>query len=228
MHHRFGRGVVGLVAGLAAICLLSLPAAANTKNLAFVNVTGTTPGSITFYNSDEELVTSVAVPSPPGMTCSTEPTTSTNITATLTSSTPSTIGTIAITFTSLCITFGSGTTSWCFYIGMTITGTYTATKTYTSTSSNTTVLKKNTGPTPVCHAVNTAPWCTLSVTGWPVSGIITSTNALPTLNNSDTFTIAGTSAVGSLIASGTATTCGLFIAANNGYVGINGKLHVVH
>jgi hypothetical protein len=227
MRHRLGKGVIGLAACLA-ICLQSLPASANTKNLEFVNVTGTTPGVITVYNADEEALTGIAIPGPAGATCSTDPTTSTAIAATLASSTPATDGTITLTYTNACGAFLSGTTRWCSYTTWTIGGTYDATKNYSSTSVINVILKKNTGTTHNCHSVSTSPWCTAAVTGISVTGLISSAIPLPTLTNSDTATVAATSSTGSLVVSGTATTCGLFIAANNGSVSINAKVHVVH
>src|ERR1044071_8613725 len=70
MRHRVTQGAIGLVAGLATICLLSLPTSATTATLEFVNVTGTTPGSINVFNEDSELVTSIPVPGPTTLTCS--------------------------------------------------------------------------------------------------------------------------------------------------------------
>jgi hypothetical protein len=226
MRHRIGKGAVGLVAGIAAICLLSLPASANTKNLDFVNLTGTTPGNITVYNADDEAVTTVSLPGTAGLTCSTNPTTSTAITATLTGTTT---GTITIVITNSCGAFVSGTNQFCSYLTATLSGTYTATKTYTSTSTGTVsvVLKKNTGTTHNCHSVTTTQ-CTITLTGLTVSGLITSAGALPTLANSDTATVVGSSLTGSLLVSGTAAACGSFIGGNNGSASINAKVHVVH
>jgi hypothetical protein len=223
MRHRLGRGVVGLVAGLAAICLLSLPAAANTKNLAWVNLTGTTPGNLTFYNADDEPVASIPLP---GLPCSTDSTTSTAISTTLTGSTT---GTISVTLTNSCSGFVSGTNNFCSYITATLTGTYTATKTYTSTSTGTVtvLLKKNTGTTLLCHSVTTTV-CTITLTGLAISGSFISNPVLPTLNNSNNITVAGGSPNGSVLVSGTAAACGVFIGANNGSASINAKWHVVH
>jgi hypothetical protein len=118
MRHRCGRGVVGLVAGLAAICLLSLPAAANTGTVDFVNLTGTTPGNITIYDANEEIVTSIAIPGTTGLTCSTDPG---GITVTTTGSTS---GDITIVFTNKCNAFALFG-QWCSYMSGTLTGTYT-------------------------------------------------------------------------------------------------------
>jgi hypothetical protein len=226
MRHRLGRGVVGLVAGLAAICLLSLPASANTKYLEFVNITGTTPGAITIFNEDGDAVVSIAIPGPAGLKCSTDPTFSTPIAATLAGATT---GTIAITMNNRCNPFVAGGINWCSYHNVTMTGTYTATKTYSSASAINEVLRKNVTGTPHnCHNVNSGPWCNIVTTGISVSGIITSSAALPTLTNSDTITINGSSATGTVVVTGTPTTCGIFIAANGGSFSINGRFHVVH
>ena len=232
MRHRFGKGVVGLVAGLAAICLLSLPAAANTGTLEFINSTTGTPGNITVYNADSEPVTVVTVPSPTGLTCSTG---ANGITATTSGSTS---GTITIVFTNNCGSFftGSGTTSvlWCSYMSGTITGTYTHITTGTNSSKHqytsasvdppgiTVVLRKNTGTN--CHSTTTT-FCTITVTGFAVSGFLTSANS-HTLDVSDTATVIGNSPLGSVVVTGTATACGLFIGANDGHTSINAHLHV--
>jgi hypothetical protein len=227
MRHRLGKGVVGIVAGFATIGLLSLPAAANTKNIEFVNLTGTTPGNITVFNADDEPVTTMALPGTAGLTCSTNSTTSTAMDIFLSGT--ATTGVISIYMTNRCGAFVSGTNQFCSYLTAVINGTYTATKSYTSSSLGTVavVLKKNTGTTHNCHSVTTTN-CTLTMTGLSVSGIIGSIGALPTLANSDVATMAGSSPNGSLLVSGTASACGLFIGGNNGSASINVKVHVVH
>jgi hypothetical protein len=234
MRHRVAKGVVGLAAGLAAICLLSLPTAAATATLEFINLTGTTPGTITVFNADEEEVTSIPVPGT-GETCSTGSTDIT-VTTTGTSSTTSGSGTIHIDLTSLCSVFYAGSTWWCSHIVGGFSGTWThsttSTNTFTSNPGSTTgtstplvvQLRKNTGTSPDCHSVTTT-FCTITIYPFAVSGIITSPGM--ELATSDTATVAGSNFPGDLSVSGTATTCGIFIAANNGSASINAKVHVV-
>jgi hypothetical protein len=248
MRHRFGKGVVGLVAGLAAICLLALPAPAAdfSATIAFISsTTGTVPGNITVYNADEEPVTSIPVPGT-GLTCSTG---STNLTvavtgaSTQTSTPPSTSGsgTISILFTNYCGSFttGSGTTlvRWCAFMTGHIRGTWTHTATSTSTfASNissttppypplTVILRKNsTTGTHDCHTLHTGS-CTITIGNLPIAGIINSPSMH--LVVSDTAIFSGASNVNDLVVTGTAGDCGLFIGANNGSASITAHVHVV-
>jgi hypothetical protein len=222
MRHRLGRGVTGVVAGLAAICLLSLPAAANTATLTFVNVTGTTPGTITLLNADDDPAFNLPLPGPAGVSCSTG---TTAVSTTLTGGGSS--GDISLTFTSNCSAFTLGTNQFCAFMSGSFTGTWLSNGSYTSTTGTTAItvlLRKNTGTTHNCHTVTTT-FCTVSVDGITLGGTITSANALPTLADSDTATVTGSSGNGTLLVSGNATTCGLFIGANNGSVAINAKVH---
>jgi hypothetical protein len=235
MHHRLGKGVVGLIAGVASICLLALPAPADeTASIEFVSsTTGTQPGNITIYNPDEEALTSIPLPTP-GPPCSTGASTPT-LTVTGSSSTTSGSGTIAIAFTNQCKTFttGSGTTlvQWCRFT----TGTWSGTWTHSATSANTfdsdiltpgftVTLRRNTGTTHSCHSVANN-FCTMSFGDLPISGTINSPGM--ELASSATVTFSGqTPAVGDLLVTGSATDCGIFIAANNGSLSVNAHVHV--
>jgi hypothetical protein len=234
MRHRVPKGAVGLVAGLAAICLLSLPTAATTATLEFVNLTGTTPGTITVFNADEEVVTSIPIPGT-GETCSTDQVTIT-MNTTGTSSPTSGSGTIHVNFTSLCSVFYAGSIWWCSHIVGGLSGTWThsttSVNTYTSSPGSTTgtstpivvQLRKDISDLHNCHDVTTT-FCTITIYPLAVSGIITSPGMH--LATSDTATVAGSNFPGDLTVSGTATTCGIFIGANNGSASINAKVHVV-
>jgi hypothetical protein len=234
MRHRFGKGVIGLVAGLAAICLLSLPASANTATIQFTHSTTGTPGTIDVYNADEEIVTSVPVGSTTTPTCSTGAT-GISVTTNGTLTTTSGGGTISIVFTNNCSAFttgtGTGATRWCSSMNGTFTGTWThvtgSAKTYTSNAATlTVVLQKDaaTAPTHNCHSLLPGT-CTIVVGPITVSGLITSTT-IPTLAVSDTATVAGGANLGDLTVVGTAANCGLFIGANNGFATINAHVHV--
>jgi hypothetical protein len=240
MRHRLGRGVVGLAVGLAAVCLLSLPASANTMNLEFIhlNTATSTPGNITIYNADEEVVEVIAIGSgTPTLTCSTDPTTSTAITATATGT--ATTGTFEIAFNNRCRAFttGAGTTQvrWCEFLSGTLAGTYvngtsTTSSNYTSASVDppgfTAILRKNVGTTHNCHTVTTT-FCTRNFSNLTVIGAI-STHNLPTLAVSDEVTMTGTTNVGDMWVGGTAADCGLLVIANNGSFSINARVHVTH
>jgi hypothetical protein len=224
MRHRLGKGVVGLVAGLAAIGLLSLPAAANTATIQFINSSTGTPGNVTIFNADEEAVASFPLPGTTGLSCSSG---TNGISAALAGT--ATGGTITVTFTNHCNAFVVSSIQYCSFMSGTLTGTYALTgtvKTYTSTNTSgiTLLIRKNTGTTHNCHTTTTT-FCTVIVTGLSVSGIITSANPLPTLAVSDTATIGGGSSVGGLLVSGTATTCGVFIGFNNGFITMTAHVH---
>jgi hypothetical protein len=111
-----------------------------------------------------------------------------------------------------------------------LTGTWShvtgSAKTYTSTGTITMVLRRETAthPTHNCHAVTTGT-CTITVSSVSVTGIITSAT-IPTLAISDTATVNGGTVAGSTLVSGTASNCGLFIGANNGFATINAHVHV--
>jgi hypothetical protein len=243
MRHRLGKVVAVLVAGLAAISLLSVPASANTAYLEFIHIdTTSTPGNITVYNEDGDPVAVINVGSDgTGPTCSTDPTTSSPISVIVTHSTTS-VRTITIVITNSCSAFVVGGVQWCAYMTGTITGTWTngtstTSSTYTSASVDppvsggiTVVLRKNTSTTPNpphnCHHTTTA-FCTINVTGLAVNGIITTHN-LPTLAVSDAATVVGGSGAGTVVVTGNATTCGLFIGANQGSTSINARVHVTH
>jgi hypothetical protein len=232
MRHRFTKGAVGLVAGLAALCLLSLPASANTATIDFIHSTTGTPGNISVYNADEEVVTSVPVGSTTTVTCSTG--TTSGLSVTVGGTTTSSGGSISISFNNRCSAFttGAGTTlvRWCSTMTGTFTGSWvhntTSGKTYTSSGSITAVLKKDAAaaPTHNCHAVTTGT-CTITVGSISVNGIINSAT-IPTLAVSDTAGVAGGSAAGTSVVTGSATDCGVFIAANNGFATINAHVHV--
>jgi hypothetical protein len=227
MRHRFSKSMAGLVAGLATICLLALPAPANTVSAAFVNLAGSSPGNLTIYNEDGDPLTSI--PLPGTLTCSMSPT-SFGVTAT---SSTTYSGTFTMYFTYRCQPFVFGTNQFCSYTYGTLAGTYSkgggTTHTYTSSTdffgSFTIVLRKNLGTPHNCQTTTTTS-CHLKLSGLSVSGTITSAG-LPTLAYSDTATVAGsTPGWGSLEVIGTLTECGLFVAANLGSVSINAKVHV--
>jgi hypothetical protein len=248
MRHRFGKGVVGLVAGLAALCLLALPAPAAdvTATIGFISsTTGTVPGNITVYNADEEAVTSIPLPGA-GLTCSTG---TTNLTVSVTgasNTTTSGTGNISILFNNYCGSFttGAGTalTRWCAFMTGHFRGTWnhisgttttTSTHTFASNISSTTlpyppltvVLRKNsTTGTHNCHTLHTGS-CTITTSNFPISGIINSPNMH--LNVSDTIIFSGSSNVGDGTVTGTAADCGIFIGANNGSGSITGHVHIV-
>jgi hypothetical protein len=227
MRHRFGKGVIGLVAGLAAICLMSLPASANTATIEFIHSTTGTPGAITVINADGETVTSVPLGSTTTPTCSTS---STTVTVTVTGTTPSAGGSISIALSN-CSAFVQGTTRWCSTTTGTFTGAWThgatSANTYTSTATSiTVVLRKDsaTAPTHNCHAVETGT-CTLVVGPLTVNGPINSTT-LPALAVSNTATANGSSDAETLTVTGTAANCGVFIGGNNGSVSISAHVHV--
>ena len=226
MRHRLGKAVVGLVTGLVAICLLALPAAANTATIQFINSTTGTPGNVTIFNADEEEVASFPLPGTTGLSCSTG---TNGISATLVGT--ATAGTNTVTFTNHCNAFVVSAIRYCSFMSGTLTGTYTSTgtaTTYTSatTTSITLLIRKNPGTTHNCHSTTTT-LCTIGVTGLSVSGSIASANSLPTLAVSDTATIGGGSPVGSLLVTGTATDCGIFIGSNNGLITITAHVHAV-
>jgi hypothetical protein len=226
MRHRVGQGVLGLVAGLATICLLSLPASANTATLQFVNVTGTTPGRIAFFTSDGEpsdpWLPDVLLPT--GSTCSSG--TANNFTLTL-SGGPSSGG-LAGSITT-CRAYVLGSSQFCEYLTVALTGTWSTAgmyRTYNATATMSMIVKRNTGTTHNCHSVATT-FCTISVDDIFLSGIITGQGTGPTLGTSDTLTMSGTSPDGSVTVSGSASVCGLWILINTGYVEVNSKAHVV-
>jgi hypothetical protein len=245
MRHRFGKGVVGLVAGLAALCLLALPAPAAdvTATIGFINST-TGAGNITVYNADEEAITSIPLPGT-GLTCSTG---NNNLTVTVTgASNTSTSGTgnISIFLNNYCGSFttgtGTGLVRWCAFMTGHLSGTWNhitsttttnSTHTFTSGISSTTppyalvvTLRKNsTTGTHNCHTLHTGS-CTITTSNLPITGIINSPNMH--LAVSDTAIFSGSSNVGDVLVTGTAADCGIFIGANNGSASITGHVHVV-
>jgi hypothetical protein len=232
MRHRFAKGAVGLAAGIAAICLLALPAPALTATIEFVNSTTGTPGNITVYNADEEVVTSVPVPGT-GLPCSTGSNLLT-VVVTGNSSTTSGSGTISIAFNNYCSSFTTGPTTslvyWCSFTTGTWSGPWThaatSVNTYTSNLTGTlsVILRKDTGTTKNCHTVTTT-FCTITTSALTITGIVTSPGM--ELLTSATGTVGGSSNVGDLLVTGTATNCGVFIAANNGFASISAHVHVV-
>jgi hypothetical protein len=230
MRHRFGKGVAGLLAGLIAICLLSLPTAANTATVQFIHSTTGTPGSINVFNADEELVASIPLGSTTTPTCSTgSGGFSVSVTGTLT--TVSGGGTITVIFNNHCRAFAIGTVRWCSSMTGTFSGTWAhitgSAKTYTSSNTVfTIVLRKDhaTAPTHNCHSVSSTS-CTIFAGPVTVNGSITSTT-IPTLAISDTVTVNGGSVVESLTVVGTGVDCGQFLGANNGYLTVSSYGHV--
>jgi hypothetical protein len=223
MRQSVRKGVLGLFAGLATICLLSLPAAANTATLAFVNLSGTTPGTIEFFNADEESMSTWHVPS--GVSCSTGG--AGNVSLTLSGGPTSGSVTGSITTCRPFTFFGADL--FCSSTTVTLGGTWSAVSTpgtFTATADAVSIIRRNTGTSPNCHSVATV-FCTSTVTGYSLSGIISAQGTLPTLTTSDTVTLAGSTPLGNVTITGTATECGTLSGLNNGSIGFHTKMQVV-
>jgi hypothetical protein len=189
-YHHLGRGVVGLLAGLVAIGLLSLPASANTVT---VQETG---GTLVFRNTDGEVV--LDIPSA-GDDC-------TASAGTLTFAGGPSSGTVTGSRTKARRVMISSqhyrlTETWSYSGTWTLSG---ATKIVSLTINLTSTSRRtNSDCTPIDMNI-----CILTI-GLGLSGVVTSANALPTLATSDTMSLSGT---GALTLTGTG--CSVLIAAN--------------
>jgi hypothetical protein len=203
MRKRFPvRTTVGLVACVATIALLSLPTSAGQVTLPLFGWTAN------LHNADSDAVVTVPLGDNVGTVCSA----ATHVITTSTGSTTS--GTITVTMSSnRTLVFGTTTRN------VAMTGSWSGT--WTKTSATTSAVTSSGSITLVLRP---ATGCTLStgvctVTIGNISGVATLNSADPpniTTTDSLVFSSASNS-LGDDIVTGTASNCGVFIAANDGH-----------